>query len=524
MLSPAVCRGVWRGFFPVFSFHSGGLCSGRLLSTTATGPKSADPRRLTIVEAAAGLQSGALTAEGLVEEHLAAISSSPLNAFISVLAGQAREEARLSDARRREGKSLGPLDGIPLAAKDNFCSGRTTAGSRMLHNFDSPYESTVTQRLKSAGAIFLGKTNMDEFGMGSANLNSHFGPVTNPHSPAEKLVAGGSSGGSAAAVADFLCMGALGSDTGGSVRQPASHCGVIGFKPTYGSVSRHGLISYASSFDTPGVLTRSVPDAALLLDAIVGPDFLDSTCIDDPSPRRKDKSKSFSQSLASSPSSLAGLTVGIPREYHVAELPEEVLALWAKGIDVLEQAGATVVSISLPHTQHALPTYYILVPAEASSNLSRYDGVRYGYHAHRATYEDSVIASRTEGFGEEVKRRLLIGTYVLSASAYESYYKQAQKVRSLVSGDFVTAFQKVDLVLTPTSPFPAFPINSPPSFLESYTADIFTIPPSLAGLPAISFPAGLVQNWPMGLQLVGRRWDERRLLHAANVMTSFLTA
>ena len=406
------------------------------------------------------------------------------------------------------------LNGIPLAVKDLFCTKfmPTTAASKILKDFRPSYESFVTQRLLDSGAIFLGKTNCDEFAMGSANTTSFFGNVINPLSPKnKKLVPGGSSGGSAAAVAAKLCLGATGTDTGGSIRQPASFCGIVGVKPTYGLCSRWGTIAFASSLDQAGIFANDVADSAVLLKSIAGHDRNDSTSakVDIPN---------YYESINTN---LEGKVVGIPNEYNVDGIPQEISIVWEKAIKVLEKAGVKVKKISLPHTKYALPTYYIIAPAEASSNLARYDGVRYGYRSEKMNSLDEMYEmTRSEGFGKEVKRRILIGTYVLSAGYYDAYYLKAQKVRKLIANDFTNAFNDCDFILTPTTPSAAFPIGEKEDDpIKMYLNDIFTVPASLAGIPGISIPFGQSkEGLPLGIQLLSKHFDEQTIFDTASYL------
>ncbi len=470
---------------------------------------------LSIAAARDGLERGAFTARELTEAHIRAVEAArPLNAFITEMPEQALAAAAESDARRGRGDA-GLLDGIPLAIKDLFCTEGTltTAGSHILDGFIPPYESTVTANLKRAGAIFLGKTNMDEFAMGSSNTTSYYGPVESPWRRAgdtRPLVPGGSSGGSAAIVAARGALGATGTDTGGSIRQPAAFCGIVGMKPTYGRCSRWGVVAFASSLDQAGPMTRSVRDAALMLRAMAGHDPKDSTSADIAVP-------DFAAALTGD---IRGLRIGIPREYRIDGTPAEIEALWRQGIDWLTAAGAEAVEISLPHTSYALPTYYIIAPAEASSNLARYDGVRYGLREDGASLTEMYEATRGAGFGEEVQRRILIGTYVLSAGYYDAYYLKAQRVRTLIARDFTAAFAEVDAILTPTTPSAAFALGEKTDDpIAMFLNDVFTVPSSLAGLPAISVPAGLSgDGLPLGLQLIGRAFDEETVLRVAGVL------
>lgn len=406
------------------------------------------------------------------------------------------------------------LNGIPIAIKDLFCtkSMPTTAASKILKDFKPPYESFVTQKLLNQGAIFMGKTNCDEFAMGSANTTSYFGNVINPLSPkGQNLVPGGSSGGSAAAVSAKLCLGATGTDTGGSIRQPASFCGIVGIKPTYGLCSRWGIIAFASSLDQAGIFANNVEDSALLMEGIAGYDSNDSTSANVSIPN-------YFQSINTD---LAGKTVGIPDEYNVSGIPEEISIVWEKSIKKLEDGGVKIKRISLPHTKYALPTYYIIAPAEASSNLARYDGVKYGFRSEIASSLDDMYEStRREGFGKEVKRRILIGTYVLSSGYYDAYYLKAQKVRKLIANDFENAFRECDFILTPTTPSAAFPIGDKEDDpIKMYLNDIFTVPASLAGIPGISIPFGRsVDGLPLGIQLLSKHFDEQTLFNAASFL------
>ena len=402
------------------------------------------------------------------------------------------------------------LKGIPLAIKDLFCTKNmpTTAGSKILQNFQPSYESHVSQKLLDQGSIFLGKANCDEFAMGSATNTSYYGNTINPISPrGSQLVPGGSSGGSAAAVAANLCLGATGTDTGGSIRQPASFCGVVGIKPTYGLCSRWGIISFASSLDQAGVFANNIADTAILLREIAGYDIKDSTSANREIPN-------YFENLNQD---MSGKVVGVPKEYILPDIPEDISKIWEQAIKSLERGGIKVKNISLPHTKYALPAYYIIAPAEASSNLARYDGVRYGFRSEEGTSLDEMYElTRSEGFGKEVKRRVLIGTYVLSAGYYEDYYMKAQKVRRLISNDFNEAFKECDFILTPTAPSPAFPIGEKEDDpIKMYLNDIFTVPASLAGIPGISIPFGKSQNGlPLGIQLLSKHFDEQLIFNA----------
>ncbi|RMD62972.1 MAG: Asp-tRNA(Asn)/Glu-tRNA(Gln) amidotransferase subunit GatA [Alphaproteobacteria bacterium] len=470
---------------------------------------------LTIAAARDGLAKGEFSARELAEAHIAAMESARrLNLFITETPERALAMADAADARRRRGEA-GLLDGIPLAVKDLFCTEDvlTTAGSHILDGFHPPYESTVTANLWRAGAVLLGKTNLDEFAMGSSNMTSHYGPVESPwrrKGDNRPLVPGGSSGGSAAAVAARVTAGAIGTDTGGSIRQPAAFCGIVGMKPTYGRCSRWGIVAFASSLDQAGPLTRTVRDAAIMLRAMAGHDPRDSTSVDRPVP-------DYEAALSGD---IRGLRVGIPKEYRVDGMPDEIEALWRRGVQWLEEAGATTIEVSLPHTKYALPTYYIIAPAEASSNLARYDGVRYGLRVPGRTPTEMYEATRGEGFGAEVKRRVLIGTYVLSAGYYDAYYNKARKVRALILRDFTEAFESVDVLLTPTAPSTAFAqgekMDDP---IAMYLNDVFTVPANLSGLPGISVPAAMAEDGlPLGLQVIGRAFDEETMLRVAHVI------
>jgi aspartyl-tRNA(Asn)/glutamyl-tRNA(Gln) amidotransferase subunit A len=441
-----------------------------------------------------------------LDEHRA------LNAFVTETPDKARAMAQASDARRARGEA-GLLEGVPLAIKDLFCTEGvpTTAGSHILEGFVPPYESTVTTNLWKVGAVMVGKTNLDEFAMGSSNMTSYFGGVENPWKRLgdnRKLVPGGSSGGSAAVVAAYMVPGSTGTDTGGSIRQPASFCGVVGLKPTYGRCSRWGVVAFASSLDQPGPFARSVEDAALLLQGMAGHDSKDSTSAPLPVP---------DFAAAARNADIRGLRIGIPKEYRVDGTAPEIVALWDKGIEMMKAAGAAIVDVSLPHTKYALPAYYIVAPAECSSNLARYDGVRYGLRVPGKDLIEMYQNTRGAGFGKEVRRRIMIGTYVLSAGYYDAYYKKAQQVRALIARDFRQAFEKCDVLLTPTAPSAAFAagdkMDDP---VTMYLNDMFTIPASMAGLPGISVPAGLDKDGlPLGLQLIGRAFDEETMLRAA---------
>jgi aspartyl-tRNA(Asn)/glutamyl-tRNA(Gln) amidotransferase subunit A len=466
----------------------------------------ADPTNFTLADARDAVAAKSISSAELTKAFVQTIEAArPLNAFVTETPERALAMADASDRRIAKGEARA-LEGLPLAIKDLFCTKgvRTTAGSRILSNFIPPYESTVSQNLWDAGAVMLGKTNMDEFAMGSSNETSHFKPVINPwraKNSNQSLVPGGSSGGSATAVSGFLCLGATGTDTGGSIRQPAAVTGTVGLKPTYGRCSRWGIVAFASSLDQAGPMTRTVRDAAILLKHMASVDPKDSTSVDVPVP---DYEAALEQGVK-------GLRVGIPKEYRIDDAPPEIDALWAKGAQWLKDAGAEIVDVSLPHTKYALPAYYIVAPAEASSNLARYDGVRYG---HRAAGAKDIIdlyeKSRAEGFGAEVRRRILIGTYVLSAGYYDAYYARAQKLRTLIARDFTRAFAKCDVLLTPATPGPAFALGSKSDDpVAMYLNDVFTVTVNLAGLPGISVPAGLTADGlPLGLQIIGKAFDE----------------
>jgi len=475
-----------------------------------------DPTDLTIAEARAALERKELSATELAEAHLDAIdkANEALNAFVLVTPERALEAAKESDKRIAKGEARA-LEGIPLGIKDLFATKgvRTTACSHILDGFTPTYESTVTANLWSAGAVMLGKLNNDEFAMGSSNETSYYGPAVNPwqrQGSNAKLVPGGSSGGSSTAVAARLCMGATATDTGGSIRQPAAVTGTVGIKPTYGRCSRWGIVAFASSLDQAGPVARSVEDAAILLKAMASHDPKDTTSVDVPVP---DYAAAVSKGVK-------GLTVGIPKEYRVEGMAAEIDTLWQQGVKWLEQAGAKIKPVSLPHTKYALPSYYIVAPAEASSNLARYDGVRYGLREPGNDVLSLYENTRAAGFGQEVKRRILIGTYVLSAGYYDAYYLKAQKVRTLIKRDFDQAFQEVDVILTPTTPSPAFALGEKSGDpVEMYLNDIFTVTVNMAGLPGLSAPAGLSsEGTPLGLQLIGKPFDEETLFRTARVI------
>ncbi len=463
----------------------------------------------TLTELAAGLRAGDFSSEELTRACLERIAEhdGTLNSFITVDEEHALAQARAADARLRQGEA-GPLTGIPVAQKDIFCTDGvlTTCASRMLENFIAPYSATVVEKFDAAGAVMIGKTNMDEFAMGSSNETSYYGPVRNPWNP--ETVPGGSSGGSAAAVAARLVPAATGTDTGGSIRQPAALCGVTGLKPTYGRVSRWGMIAFASSLDQGGPIARSAEDAALLLGVMAGFDERDSTSIDRPVP----------DYTATLNDDIRGLKIGLPKEYFGEGLEAGVAQAVEAALDEYRRLGAEIVEISLPNTHLAVPAYYVVAPAECSSNLSRFDGVRFGHRCEEPEdLEDLYKRSRGEGFGAEVKRRIMIGTYALSAGYYDAYYLKAQKVRRLIRDDFLRAFEQVDVIMGPTTPAPAFRLGEKTDDpITMYLSDIYTIAVNLAGLPGMSIPAGFVNGLPVGLQLIGNHFDEARLLNVAH--------
>jgi len=471
---------------------------------------------LSIAAARDALRARRFSARELTAAHLEAVAAlNPrLNAFITVTPDLAERQAAAADEAIAAG-TAGPLAGIPLAIKDLFCTEgvRTTAGSKILENFVPPYESTVSANLLRDGAVFLGKANLDEFAMGSSNMTSAFGAVENPWKRRDSdaaLVPGGSSGGSAAAVAARMAMGATGTDTGGSIRQPAAFCGLAGIKPTYGRCSRWGVVAFASSLDQPGPFARSVRDCAILLHSMAGFDPRDSTSVEMKVPDYE----------AACRRGVKGLRIGVPREYRNDNMPAEIETLWQQGLAWLRDAGAEIVDVSLPHTRYGLATYYIVAPAEASSNLARYDGVRFGLRESGHDLTDVYEQTRAAGFGAEVKRRIMIGTYVLSHGYYDAYYLRAQKVRALILKDFTDAFARVDALLTPTAPSAAFAqgekMDDP---VAMYLNDIFTVPASMAGVPAMSVPAGLsAQGLPLGLQVIGRPYDEATVFAVSQVI------
>ncbi len=476
--------------------------------------------KLTISAARDELKKGTITAIELTNDCLSeAKKAKDLNAFCLITEELSLDQAKLADKRIAD-KKTEALTGIPIGIKDIFCTKgvKTQAASKILTNFIPPYESTVTSKLWNSGAIMVGKLNMDEFAMGSSNETSIYGPCINPWKSKNdpvNLTPGGSSGGSGAAVAADLCLAATGTDTGGSIRQPAAFTGLVGLKPTYGRCSRWGIIAFASSLDQAGPMTKTVRDNAILLSAMSGHDPKDSTSVEKTVPN-------FENFLDQD---IKGKKIGIPREYRVEGMPDEIESLWTEGAKILEAAGAQIIDISLPHTQYALPAYYVIAPAEASSNLARYDGVRFGERAAISKSEgidEMLKKTRQNGFGEEVKRRIMIGTYALSAGFYDAYYIRAQKVRSLIQNDFTEVFKAgIDAILTPTTPSSAFKINdeSKKSPLDMYLNDVFTVTANLAGLPAISVPTGKnKEGLPLGLQLIGRPWDEGDLFKIAELL------
>lgn len=465
---------------------------------------------MTARDLAAKIRSGEVSSEEAARSVLRRIErvEPVVHSYITVMAEKALDRSRQIDSRRARGEDIGPLGGVPVAIKDSIITAgtRTTAGSRILETFIPPFDAHVIQRLHQAGAVIVGKSNTDEFTMGSTCETSWFGPTRNPHNP--EMVPGGSSGGSAAAVAAGECIAALGSDTGGSIRQPASFCGVVGIKPTYGRVSRYGLIAHASSLDQIGPMTGTVEDAALVLSVIAGRDGRDSTSLDAPVP----------DYLSEMNRSVRGLKIGLPREYYGEGLDPEVREIVLGAVEILRAEGAEVEEVSFPSLEYAIPTYYLIATAEASANLERYDGVRYGYRAPDAeNLFEMYSRSRSQGFASEVKRRIMLGTYCLSAGYYDAYYRKAQKVRRIIKQDFDDAFGKVDAIVTPVAPTPAFPLGSKLNDpLQMYLADIYTISLNLAGLPGISVPAGkTAKKLPVGVQLMGRPLEEGTLFSLA---------
>ena len=474
----------------------------------------ADLLSLSAVEARAALDAGEVSAPELTGAYLAAIEETgALNNYVAVTADKAMEMAEASQARIKAGEA-GLIEGIPVGVKDLFCTAgvASTACSKILEGFTPTYESTVTGNLWREGGVMLGKINCDEFAMGSANETSAFGPAVNPWQAADgaDLVPGGSSGGSASAVAARSALLATGTDTGGSIRQPAAFCGVVGMKPTYGRCSRWGIVAFASSLDQAGPFSRTVADNALMMQAMASHDLKDSTSADTPLP----------DLMAALDKGVKGMKIGVPSEYVMDGMDSEVVALWEKGQAWLRDAGAELVEISLPHTKYALPAYYIIAPAEASSNLARYDGVRYGLRVEADSLDDMYGETRAAGFGDEVQRRIMIGTYVLSAGYYDAYYLKAQKVRRLIKQDFDTAYETVDAILTPATPTAAFPVGRKVDDpVTNFLNDVFTVPANLAGLPGMAVPAGLnADGLPLGLQILGRPFDEATLYSIGRVI------
>ena len=474
----------------------------------------ADLLSLSAVEARAALDAGEVSAPELTGAYLAAIEETgALNNYVAVTADKAMEMAEASQARIKAGEA-GLIEGIPVGVKDLFCTAgvASTACSKILEGFTPTYESTVTANLWREGGVMLGKINCDEFAMGSANETSAFGPAVNPWQAADDadLVPGGSSGGSASAVAARSALLATGTDTGGSIRQPAAFCGVVGMKPTYGRCSRWGIVAFASSLDQAGPFSRTVADNALMMQAMASHDLKDSTSADTPLP----------DLMAALDKGVKGMKIGVPSEYVMDGMDSEVVALWEKGQAWLRDAGAELVEISLPHTKYALPAYYIIAPAEASSNLARYDGVRYGLRVEADSLDDMYGETRAAGFGDEVQRRIMIGTYVLSAGYYDAYYLKAQKVRRLIKQDFDTAYETVDAILTPATPTAAFPVGRKVDDpVTNFLNDVFTVPANLAGLPGMAVPAGLnADGLPLGLQILGRPFDEATLYSIGRVI------
>jgi aspartyl-tRNA(Asn)/glutamyl-tRNA(Gln) amidotransferase subunit A len=471
-----------------------------------------DLTNLTLEAALDGMAKGDFSSEELTKAHIdACMEGADLNAFITTTFEDALEQAKASDARRAKGEA-GLLEGAPLGVKDLFCTEgvKTCAASKILGDFTPTYESSVTANMKADGMVMLGKLNLDEFAMGSSNETSAYGPVINPWRKGEDLVPGGSSGGSAAAVAADMCLGATATDTGGSIRQPASFTGTVGIKPTYGRCSRWGTVAFASSLDQAGPIAKTVKDAAILLESMAGYDPKDSTSLNIDVPK-------WSESCDKS---VKGMRIGIPKEYSIDGMPAEIQSLWDKGVEMMKDAGAEIVPITLPHTKYALPAYYVVAPAEASSNLARYDGMRYGLRVDGQDLNDTYDRTRTEGFGKEVRRRIMIGTYVLSAGYYDAYYLRAQKVRTRIVEDFENAWQACDAILTPTAPSAPFAVGRKVTDpVQMYLNDIFTVTTNLAGLPGISVPAGLNEDGlPLGLQIIGKALDEDTVFTAASAL------
>lgn len=471
---------------------------------------------LTLADARDGLRAKDFTAVELTDAYLGAMEKTKaLNAYITETPEKARDMAKASDVRLANGNA-GALEGIPLGVKDLYCTEGvlTTASSHILDGFKPPYESTVSGKLWEAGGVLLGKLNLDEFAMGSSNTTSYYGPVINPWqedgNPDKRLVPGGSSGGSATAVAARSALATVGTDTGGSIRQPAALTGTVGIKPTYGRCSRWGIVAFASSLDQAGPFTRTVRDASIMLGAMAGHDPKDTTSARQAVP-------DFEAALTGD---IKGLRVGIPKEYRLDGMPGEIEALWQQGIAWMKEAGAEIVDVSLPHTKYALPAYYIVAPAEASSNLARYDGVRYGLRVPGDSLDEMYANTRGEGFGDEVQRRVLIGTYVLSAGYYDAYYLKAQRVRARIAEDFRKAWESCDVLLTPATPSAAFGMDEKQDDpIQMYLNDVFTVPANLAGIPGISVPAGLdAKGLPLGLQILGKAFDEETVLRTAGVL------
>ncbi len=471
-----------------------------------------DLTKHTLESALDGMANGDFSSEEITRAHIdACMEAADLNAFITTTFEQAMDAAKASDKRRKKGEA-GKLEGAPLGMKDLFCTEgvKTTAASQILGEFKPPYESTVSGNMKAEGMVMLGKLNLDEFAMGSSNETSSYGNVVNPWKINDELVPGGSSGGSAAAVAADICLGATATDTGGSIRQPASFTGTVGIKPTYGRCSRWGIVAFASSLDQAGPIAKTVKDSAILLDSMAGYDPKDSTSLN----------VDNGDWVNSCDKSIKGLRIGIPKEYTVDGMPDEIQSLWDQGIEWMKDAGAEIVPVSLPHTKYALPAYYIVAPAEASSNLARYDGMRYGARVEGENLNDTYERTRAAGFGAEVQRRIMIGTYVLSAGYYDAYYLRAQKVRTRIAEDFKNAWESCDALLTPTCPSAPFAIgrkvNDP---ITMYLNDIFTVTANLAGLPGISVPAALDKDGlPLGLQIIGKALDEDTVFAAAGAL------
>lgn len=463
-------------------------------------------QEFNIEKLAKGLKNKDFSSLELTQDFLKKIQKSKLNSFITVTDELAIKQAKIADKNIAKG-DFGVLTGIPYAHKDIFCTNgvKTSAGSKILDSFISPYDATVSHKLNLTGSVMLGKANMDEMAMGSSNENSFYGAVKNPWN--KNKTPGGSSGGSAAAVAARLCTFATGTDTGGSIRQPASFCGITGIKPTYGRVSRYGMIAYASSLDQGGVLAQTAIDTALVLNAIAGFDEKDSTSVDIGVP---DYTKDIKNSIK-------GLKIGLPKEFFANDLDTDISKILMSAIKEFEKMGAKIVEISLKNSKQAIPTYYIIAPCECSSNLARFDGVRYGYRCENPkNIEDLYLRSRSEGFGDEVKRRIIIGTYALSAGYYDQYYLKAQKVRRLISQDFETAFKDIDVIMGPVSPKIAPDLGSFTDSLSMYLTDIYTLPLNLAGLPGMSIPAGFLDDMPVGLQIIGKHWSESLLFNVAH--------